>query len=151
MEWKKLIQTHWEFSSQMDRQTTVAEVSVTRLGYFWQFLATNFPSKSSPNIWKLFGLLWKAWHISISYHGYCLGKFCEKIGLLFIPTSGHTSCCRVGRMVQMLHQKITAFIQSSSIIIKHLLIQNAEKIGQIKTVSKLAKKFLVEKLKSIVV
>ena len=83
--------------------------------------------------WLLFGQVW------------------EKIGLLFIPTSGHTSCCRVGRMVQMLHQKITAFIQSSSIIIKHLLIQNAEKIGQIKTVSKLAKKFLVEKLKSIVV
>ena len=33
------------------------ENSVTRLGDFLNFLATNFPNKSSPNIWTLFGLL----------------------------------------------------------------------------------------------
>ena len=61
-------------------------ISVTRLSNFWKVLAT----KRSPNDWQLFGLFWKTWLLCQNSIGYFLGKFLEKIGLLFSPPSGHT-------------------------------------------------------------
>ena len=46
----------------------------------------KFFFKSSPNIWSLFGLLWKL---------LCqlFWATCDKFGLHLIPASGHTACC----------------------------------------------------------
>ena len=58
-----------------------AACSVTRVGYFWTFLAIENPSKSSPNIWQLFRLLWKAsLKACKSYHCYSLGNFGKHFG-----------------------------------------------------------------------
>ena len=58
-----------------------------QIGQFLEFLGNRFNYKSKPNVLWLFEQLWKP----LNQTGDAtIGQLLEKIGLLFIPTSGHT-------------------------------------------------------------
>ena len=58
---------------------------------FLELIDNKFYYKCSPNVWWLFGQLWKPSHFKSNCWGYFLGNFRGKIGLFFISTSGHTA------------------------------------------------------------
>ena len=59
--------------------------SVTRLGHYWKVLVTSYPIKIAENLDNLKNRVFKVKTIVDSFWATI-----EKIGLLFIPTSGHT-------------------------------------------------------------
>ena len=61
-----------------------------RIGYFFKFLGNKFNYKSSTNEWSLLGQLWKPLLFKSNQWGYFLGNSWKKLGILLIPTSGHT-------------------------------------------------------------
>ena len=64
--------------------------SVTRLGYFWNILAAKFRPK------LYLAAFWAIWKNITLYVKPTMATFCQlfnKIGLLFIPLSGHTESC----------------------------------------------------------
>ena len=63
--------------------------SVTRFGSFWNFLGTNFLAKVAQISIYLLGNF-KSVAIKIKTDAATFGQLLEKIGLLFIPSSGHT-------------------------------------------------------------
>ena len=68
--------------------------SVTRLGDFWKFLGTELLAKIVQIFSNIFGLIWNRSLFTLNWCGYFLGNLWEIIGLLFTPTSGHTSRVR---------------------------------------------------------
>ena len=60
-----------------------------QIGRFLQVLGEKFSHKSSPNVQKLFGRIWKHQFLSKNCRGHFLGHFWN-FCLLFISASGHT-------------------------------------------------------------
>ena len=67
--------------------------SVTRLGNFFWVIDSKFSCKSSPNIGLIFGLS-EIHHFWLKTAGDSFWATFGKIGLLFIPASGHTACIK---------------------------------------------------------
>ena len=63
--------------------------SVTRLGDFWKFLATNVLIKVAQNDWLFFGLFWKRL-ILVSTGVTYFGNFYKHLGFFCAITSCHT-------------------------------------------------------------
>ena len=60
------------------------------IGRFLEFLGKKINHKSSSNVLWPFGQLWKPSLFKINWWGYFLANVWKILGLLFIPTSGHT-------------------------------------------------------------
>ena len=86
-------------------------IQCDQIGQFFEFLGNWLYYKSSPNVWWLFGQLWKALLFNSNWLHYFLGNFWKKIGLLFISTSGHTGCHE-----QILEQHINATMKQIILI-----------------------------------
>ena len=73
---------YWHFSALLGiKQIKVLPMTnVTRLGNFWNFLATNFFYKSSPNVWWLFGHLWKPLLCESNFLGFFSGQLLQNLG-----------------------------------------------------------------------
>ena len=61
-----------------------------QIGLLLKTLGNRFSFKNSPNTWELFGLFYNFHLMSQKLLSPILGQFLDKIGLLFISTSGHT-------------------------------------------------------------
>ena len=84
-----------------------------QIGQFLEFLGNRFNYKSKPNVLWLFEQLWKP----LNQTGDAtIGQLLEKIGLLFIPTSGHTVCsstvqCSVPlKSLSIIHLMLVSFV-----------------------------------------
>ena len=51
-----------------------------QIGFFWNFLGTNFIYKSSPNVWIPFWVVLKTITFSVKLVGYFSGNFCKNLG-----------------------------------------------------------------------
>ena len=73
-----------------------------QMGPFLEFLGNQFYFKSSPNVWWIFGQLWNHRFLKSNLVRLLLETTFKKLGLLFIPTSGHAARRLLKKFVQFL-------------------------------------------------
>ena len=89
---KSLIFLLTSFPSWLKLIGMLASASVARLGDFRKLVASKNATKTSPNIWWLFGHVYTTLIFGTNYCSPFLGQLLETFELLFISSSGHTAC-----------------------------------------------------------
>ena len=80
----------WEFFNYPKNKSNLSLNSATRLGWFWKVLVINSHIKETQVFGNLRGKFEKGYYLAKTAVA-TFGQHLDKIRLLFIPASGHTS------------------------------------------------------------